>query len=209
MSKIIESEIPGYPRIKITEAAMRTIGMDINVDLDGVNELLREDLGLERSITPHYVLYGRSRSAQLRGAHMPYTRTAYVQIPTSHETDDDYGASTFIHESVHLVDSWQHPIRTSSELALRGLAHTVSLKAARELAATDMGPDALDGFVTGFAYWQLRFGLYYGKLDPSENRARHAQKMKTYYTSTVKLSPLAVEIVTSFRRQDSICLFVV
>jgi len=174
MSKVFSSENPEFPRVKITDAAMNSVNGDIAVDLEGINELLRDDLGLEKDITPNYVLYGRSKSIGLLGLHVPYTHTAFVQVPASL----NYGegpSSTLIHESVHLVDSVEHKFRTAGELALRGAATVASSKIARAGAEILPGPVITDAVAYWMLFMRLRMGLYYHKLDPSENRARDRQ----------------------------------
>lgn len=174
MSKVFYSENSQFPRVKITDAAMKAVGGEVSVDLEGINQLLRTDLGLEEPITPKYVLYGRRKNSPLLGLHVPYSHTAYVQLPTSYENDFT-AVPTLIHESVHLVDSVQHPVRTAGELALRGLAHVASVRLARETAELLPGPELTDLFARSLTYWGLRMELYYRRLDPSENRARRRQ----------------------------------
>ena len=189
MARIFSSGNPEFPRVKVTDAAMDAVGGRIDVDLEGINELLRDDLGLEKEITPKYVLYGRSRDTGLLGLHVPYTHTAFVQVPASLE----YGegpSSTLVHESVHLVDSVEHKFRTAGELAMRGAATIASGKLARAGAEILPGPVITDAMAYWMIFLKLRMGLYYQKLDPSENRARYHQNdpyLRDKYRDVVKV----------------------
>jgi len=171
--KIIESRDPLYPRVTITDAAMEAAGGDIKVDLDGIHELLRDDLGLEKEITPRFVLYGKRESSSLLGLHIPFTKTAYVNLPSSEHLGT--ASSTLVHESVHLVDSLERPIRTAGEVALRWASHKGSMFAGAKASYLLPGPLITDAAAHIITYYNLRMGLYYRHLDPSENRARSIQ----------------------------------
>ncbi len=183
--KDIRSPHPNYPRVRVTGAAMEAVGGDVDVNLDGLNDLLRGDLGLQRNVAPRYLLYGRVQIAPVLGLHIPYTRTALVQVPGSeryHTKNDRTGGvlRTLIHESVHLVDSWQHPVRTLGELGLR-YAATVGSVAVANLASQQVPSDILETPLNIYLFYKLRLSLYYNHLDPSENRARRLEKDEELY----------------------------
>lgn len=174
MKKVFASQNPEFPRVEITEKAMNAVNGEVYVDLDGINELLREDLGLKKTITPKYLLYGNDRGVPLLGLHIPYSHKAYVQLPASTRM---YGSAvrTLIHESVHLVDSVEHRVRTGAELALRGLAGLACARISKEVGENLPGPTVTDALGQIATFVGLRTNLYYRHLDPSENRARRFQ----------------------------------
>lgn len=171
--KIFESRDPLYPRVTITDAAVQAADGDIQVDLDGIHELLRTDLGLEKEVTPKFVLYGKRESSAILGLHVPFTKTAYVNLPSSEYAGS--ASSTLIHEAVHLVDSLERPIRTAGEVALRWASHKGSMLAGAKASLLLPGPLITDAAAHMITYYNLRMGLYYRHLDPSENRARSVQ----------------------------------
>ena len=188
MSRIIQSDNPLYPRVKITDNLMKQTGGNISVDLDGINELLRDDLGLDEDVTPKYTLYGDGSHSALLGLHVPFSHTALVNVPASNAHQS--ASSTLVHESVHLVDSIHHPIRTTGEVGLRVGAHKVALLGAATVAEFIPGPGLTDWIAGAVTYYNLRLGLYYRHLDPSENRARRIQNDDYYkekYADLIKV----------------------
>ncbi len=170
MPHIIRSENPLYPKVKITDALLDATGGQIKVDLDGINELLRTELGLDEEVAPKFTLYGRRDTSTILGFHFPFSRTACVNVQASEHFKS--ASSTLIHESVHLVDSIHHPIRTAGEVALRWGSHKGSMFAGSFVSGVLPGPVVTDAISHALTYYNLRMGLYYRHLDPSENRAR-------------------------------------
>lgn len=194
MSRLITSSRPHYPRVKITDNALEAAHGHIYVDLDGMHELLRDDLGLAEDVTPKYFLYGDGKASRLLGYHVPYSRTAAINVHASEHYAS--ASSTLVHESVHLVDSIERPIRTSGELALRLGAHKAAMLGGAAVAGVLPGPGLTDVMAHTYAYWKLRFGLYYKHLDPSENRARRVQNDEYYaakYADVIQVGRHAVK----------------
>ena len=163
---------PRHPFVHITKGAQKHLA-NLEIDSERLNSFLRDDMGYESSITPRYVLYGRLKRSGLKGLHIPFTPYIFIQTPSSmwHDTDNDQGlARTSVHETTHFIDSWDHPVRTAGETALRYAATLASIKYlgldSAETTGTVLLPYQL------LAFYLLRFSVYYNHLDPSERRAR-------------------------------------
>ena len=192
--KVIESVNSNLPRVIVTEAAMRSVGSDINVDLDGLNELLRTDLNLKSPDRPSFVLYGRSRHPYTKGFHLPFTNTGYVQIPATAKMTklNDYSirrgiTQVLVHESSHLVDSMDRKTRTLGETAVRMGWNMGTVFGGVETAQAVGG---IGGDAIGFAVVGLASRLFYDYLDQGENRARdihHDDALVDKYKNVIQL----------------------
>lgn len=176
--KLIRSANESYPVVKVTDAAMKSMHSDITVDLDGLNELLRDDLGLESPVAPQFTLYGRSRYSLLKGFHLHSSSTAYLHVPSIAriQESNDYSlrrgtAQVLVHEANHLVDSLDHPSRTLGETAMRvawgGVSGLVGVEVANQI-------DGIGGAPLGIGAALVAQRVYYDYLDKGEIRAREA-----------------------------------
>jgi hypothetical protein len=171
--KTVNSGQPNHPIVYITKGAEKSLeGLEVNPEQ--LNSFVREDMDYQRDITPRYVMYGRVKRSPLAGLHLPFTPFIFIQAPSSmqiYPKDKNRGLrETIVHETSHFVDSWDHPVRTAAECALRYAATIAAAKFVGLDSPETTGRLLFPYQAIGF--YALRFSIYYRHLDPSERRAR-------------------------------------
>ncbi len=164
-----EGRRPGDPIVEIRWSVVEKLGNPL-VDYPTLKEFVHDRLHIPDKTPVRIRMYGRSSWSLLGGFYLPFARTVHVQpVTTLNATEEAKPNQALAHELKHLADAKNRPALTVAEMGFRW--------------------GFVKGSVVGAAYLGARYGVdiptlatalvarrfHYGKLDPTEMRARKVE----------------------------------
>lgn len=176
-----KQEGPNQPSVTIKKGITKKLG-EATIDYGKLDALFEEGLGIPPEKTPKVILRGGILLADTKGHHFFGTNRITVNpVATEHLHNKDPKKHTIhetmeaiIHEGQHRADFVNHPIRTVGEKVLGLLPFAAGEVLYNALTSGDLSEmrQKIGGLAAGYALNQL----WYKTLDPSERRARAAEK---------------------------------
>lgn len=162
------------PIVTVKPTVVKKLG-EPAVDYGLLDELFREELGIDKSVIPTVHLQGRFKHSQSLGSHRPFSRSVKVNAVANEyrrakkKNDPKHGTTgTLVHEAVHLRDSVNHRKRLVVETIVKGGVPIGVYSIADDVAQAIQYPNP-SLFITGSV---IIAGIAYYLLDPAEIRAR-------------------------------------